>query len=228
MARPSTPKLSAQAIAASALALVDTHGEFTIPALAKAMAVSPSSLYNHVSSKDDIVELMRGRAMGEIELPGSDGDWIDTLRQIARGYMRSYAKHPKLIPLLTAHTVRDEGTLRVYDLLAEAFRNGGFTPGDSLAAITVLDSFVLGSALDAAAPPQVWESTEESSAAWRAAIDAGQGVENRAEKTFEYGLEILLRGFRQQAGEFQREGLARGTEAATTAGKSHQEPDSAA
>ena len=199
MARPSSPKLSAPAIAAAALELVDAHGEFTIPRLAKVMGVSPSSLYNHVSSKDDIIEMMRGQAMGEIELPDPDADWVQTLRQIAKGYMRSYAKHPRLIPLLTSHTVRDELTLRVYDLLAEAFARGGFSASDSLAAITVLDSFVLGSALDAAAPSQVWESNEESSEAWRAALEAGLAVSDRAQRTFEYGLEILLAGFSLQA-----------------------------
>ncbi|GAA1497893.1 TetR/AcrR family transcriptional regulator [Paeniglutamicibacter kerguelensis] len=199
MARPSSPKLSAPAIAAAALELVDAHGEFTIPHLAKVMGVSPSSLYNHVSSKDDIIEMMRGQAMGEIELPDPDTDWVQALRQIAKGYMRSYSKHPRLIPLLTAHTVRDELTLRVYDLLAEAFARGRFSASDSLAAITVLDSFVLGSALDAAAPSQVWESNEDSSEAWRTALEAGLAVSDRAQTTFEYGLEILLAGFSLQA-----------------------------
>ncbi len=198
MARPRSPKLSAPAIADAALALVDQHGEFTIPGLAKAMGVSPSSLYNHVASKDDIVEMMRGAAMGEIDLPEPGDDWVDTLRQIAKGYMRSYAKHPKLIPLFTAHTVRDAGTLRVYDRLAGALAAGGFTAADSLAAITVLDSFVLGSALDSAAPAQVWESAEKNSESLNAALEAGLAVQDRAWKTFEYGLEMLLSGFRLQ------------------------------
>lgn len=94
--------------------------------------------------------------------------------------MRSYAKHPKLIPLFTAHTVWDEGTLRVYDLFAGAFAAGGFSAVDSLAAITVLDSFILGSALDAAAPSQVWESTEENSAALNTALEARRLVQDRA------------------------------------------------
>ncbi|MDQ0092223.1 TetR/AcrR family transcriptional regulator [Paeniglutamicibacter psychrophenolicus] len=176
MARPGAPKLSACAIAAAALELVDAHGGFTIPALARAMGVGPSSLYNHVASKSDIIELMRGEAMGEIGLPGPGTDWVDTLRRIATGYLRSYARHPRLIPLLTAHTVRDAATLQVCELLADALAAGGFGAEASLAAITVLDSFVLGSALE-----------------------AGLGSGDRAQRTFEYGLEILLAGFALQA-----------------------------
>ena len=198
MARPRSPKLSAPAIADAALSLVDKHGEFTIPQLAKAMGVSPSSLYNHVASKSDIIELMRGEAMGKIELPEPGTDWVDTLRRIATGYMRSYARHPKLIPLLTAYTVRDAVTLRVYGLLADALAAGGFGAEQSLAAITVLDSFVLGSALDAAAPAQVWEAGEDAAGHWREALAAGLGSGDRAQRTFEYGLEILLAGFALQ------------------------------
>ena len=69
-----------------------------IPHLAKVMGVSPSSLYNHVSSKDDIIEMMRGQAMGEIELPDPDTDWVQALRQIAKGYMRSYSRAPAAHP----------------------------------------------------------------------------------------------------------------------------------
>ena len=58
---------------------------------------------------------------------------------------------------------------------------------------------MLGSALDAAAPSQVWESNEDSSEAWRTALEAGLAVSDRAQTTFEYGLEILLAGFSLQA-----------------------------
>ncbi|MEG2715346.1 MAG: TetR/AcrR family transcriptional regulator, partial [Glutamicibacter sp.] len=153
MARPSKPKLSTAAIADAALKLVDAHGEFTLPQLAKALSVSASSLYNHVSGKDEIIELMRGRAMSAISLPDSvSSDWQEIVQQIATSYWESYSRHPRLIPLLTSHTVRDSTTLRVYDALAEAFAMAGFEPKRRLQAITIVDSFVLGSALDAAAP----------------------------------------------------------------------------
>jgi AcrR family transcriptional regulator len=67
MARPLTPKLSPELIARAALAMVDAHGEFTVPALAKQLKVSPSSLYNHVEGKGDIIELMRGTAVAQID-----------------------------------------------------------------------------------------------------------------------------------------------------------------
>ncbi|MGH3654720.1 TetR/AcrR family transcriptional regulator [Glutamicibacter sp.] len=195
MARPSKPKLSTTAIADAALKLVDAHGEFTLPQLAKALSVSASSLYNHVQGKGEIIELMRGRAMAEIRLPApAENDWRESIRRIATEYWTSYAKHPRLIPLLTSHTVRDSTTLRVYDALAQAFCAAGFEPRLRLEAITIIDSFVLGSALDAAAPEEVWQPDSESSRAFTDALAAGLGAQHRAEQAFLAGLDVILRG----------------------------------
>lgn len=209
MARPTTPKLSRPGIAAAALDLVDRSGEFTIPALAAALGVSPSSLYNHIGSKADIVELMRGAAMSAVVLPGTrDGGapapgrghpWRDTLREIAIGYLDSYARHPRLIPLLTAYTVRDATTLRVYDAMARALAAGGFGPAARLRAVTILDSFILGSALDAAAPAVVWEADEAASREFTQALAAGLDEPDRARRTFLEGLDLILDGWAARA-----------------------------
>ena len=74
MGRPRTPLLSADRIADAALELVNTTGGFTMPALAARLGVRPSSLYNHVAGRDAIVELLRERAMSEVELPSVDPD----------------------------------------------------------------------------------------------------------------------------------------------------------
>jgi len=200
MARPSTPKLSTNAIADAALGLVDARGEFTLPQLAKELSVSASSLYNHVQGKGEIIELMRGRAMAEIELPDlGQVSWQEAVRAIAMEYWASYSKHPRLIPLLTSHTVRDSTTLRVYDALAEALALAGIEPARRLQAITIIDSFVLGSALDAAAPKIVWEASSESSSYFKEALDAGLADSNRPKATFELGLDMLLGALGRQA-----------------------------
>lgn len=202
MARPSKPKLSTAAIADAALKLVDAHGEFTLPQLAKALSVSASSLYNHVSGRDEIIELMRGRAMSAISLPdNASSDWQEIVRQIATSYWESYSRHPRLIPLLTSHTVRDSTTLRVYDALAEAFAMAGFEPKRRLQVITIVDSFVLGSALDAAAPALVWEPNAESSRYFKEALDADLPDSSRPRATFELGLSMLLAAFGQQSSD---------------------------
>lgn len=202
MARPLTPKLSPALIAGAALALVDDRGEFTVPELARKLKVSPSSLYNHVSSKADIIELMRGQAVASISLPdpaATDHGWAAVIREIAVQYRDSYARHPRLIPLLTAYSVRDATTINMYNVLAGQFTRAGFTAARVLEAITVLDNYVLGSALDVAAPDDVWDPGDAADAPLREALAAGLGRVRRADEAFEFGLDLIMAGLERAA-----------------------------
>lgn len=136
---------------------------------------------------------MCGRAISEIQLPELDRvDWQEAVRQSAMEYLASYVKHPKLIPLFTSHSVRDQTTLRVYDALAEAFAMAGFEAQECLQAITIIDSFVLGSALDATVPTAVWEVDTQTSHTFTEAPSAGLQEANRAEQTFFHGLTFIF------------------------------------
>lgn len=200
MARPLKPKLSTTLIAHAALELVDQSGEFTIPDLARRLKVSPSSLYNHVTGKSDIVELLRGHMIAQVKIPAGEGAWHDTITAIAHEYRNAYAKHPRVIPLITAYSVRDETTIRMYNVLADAFASAGFSPRRTLEAITVIDNYVLGSALDVAAPEEVWAPDDGANPALAAALKEGLGYPDRADDAFNFGLDIIMGGLRREAG----------------------------
>jgi AcrR family transcriptional regulator len=176
--------------------VVNATGGFTIPELARALKVSPSSLYNHVSGREQIVELLRELAMSEVVLPDedTDGPWTQTVASIMRSYRRSYARYPRLIPLLTAHAVNSSHAFTMYNALATTLRRAGFTDADILRAITLMDCFVLGSALDLAAPVEPWEAGAEVGPALAAALATGGPKPGRADDAFEFGLDVLLRG----------------------------------
>lgn len=196
MGRPRTPLLSSDRICEAALQLVSATGGFTIPALARTLGVRPSSLYNHVAGRDDIVELLRERAMSEVRLPADDPErpWRDVVADILRSYRHSYARYPKLIPLLTAHAVNSPHAFTMYNALATTLSRAGFRPDDTLRAITLMDCFVLGSALDVAAPDEPWQSGAEVGPELAAALATGAEKPERADDAFEYGLAVLLRG----------------------------------
>lgn len=196
MGRPPTPLLSTDRIAAAAMELVSATGGFTIPELARKLQVSPSSLYNHVSGRDQIVELLRERAMSEVTLPEDSPDrpWADVVADILRSYRRSFARYPRLIPLLTAYPVNSSHAIQMYNVLAATLKRAGFDATDMLRVITVMDCFVLGSALDVAAPEEPWHSGDEVGAEFAAALATGVGKEDRADDAFEFGLAVLLRG----------------------------------
>jgi len=196
MGRPPTPLLSTDRIATAALELVNATGGFTMPDLAKKLQVSPSSLYNHVSGRDQIVELLRERAMSEVQLTDDEPDrpWADAVADILRSYRRSYARYPRLIPLMTAYAVNSSHAIAMYNVLAVTLQRAGFNAADTLRAITVMDCFVLGSALDLAAPEEPWDSGAEVGPELAAALATGGPKPGRADDAFEYGLAVLLRG----------------------------------
>jgi AcrR family transcriptional regulator len=196
MGRPPTPLLSTDRITAAAMELVSATGGFTMPQLARKLQVSPSSLYNHVTGRDQIVELLRERAMSEVQLPDDPPGrpWTEVVAEVLRSYRRSYARYPRLIPLLTAYPVSSSHAIRMYNVLATTLRRAGFDATDTLRAITLMDCFVLGSALDVAAPDEPWESGEEVGPEFADALATGVGTPHRADDAFEYGLAVLLRG----------------------------------
>ena len=49
------------------------------------------SLYNHVADKDDLLDAMVDLVVGEIELPGMEADWYQTLEESAQHLSRCSA-----------------------------------------------------------------------------------------------------------------------------------------
>ena len=195
MGRPSTPLLSRDAIAVAALGLVDRTGEFTIAQVADALGVRPSSLYNHLSSKAEIVEAMRSWVFRE---GGSENDragtWEETVRALLGRYRDCFARHPRLIPLVTSYTVTSPEVMGMYDELAEALSAAGVSDGQLLDVITMCDSVVLGAALDLAAPGEVWAVDQARSPALKEAIRQAGSGRPRSDRAFELALDLLLVG----------------------------------
>ena len=57
-----------------------------------------------------------------------------------------------------------------------------------------MDCFVLGSALDVAAPDEPWHPGEEVGPEFAEALATGVEKPDRADDAFEFGLAVLLRG----------------------------------
>jgi AcrR family transcriptional regulator len=179
----------------AALHLVDRRGEFTIAQVADALGVRPSSLYNHLSSKGEIVEAMRSLVFREGGFEAGDsGTWDQTVRTLLRRYRACFARHPRLIPLVTAYTVSSPEVMGMYDELAETLSAAGVPAGQLLDVITLCDNVVLGAAFDLAAPDEVWAVDQARSPALIAAIrQAGSGRE-RADRAFELALDVVVAG----------------------------------
>jgi len=198
MARPHTALLDRDRITAAALELVDQTGDFTVPALARRLGVQTASVYHHVEGRAGIVELLRdwiGRQMdfSPLELQ----PWDAAMAGFARSYRAAFAAHPRLVTLLATSTVRSPAVITAYERMATVLAEAGFPHEDVIAVLTALENFILGSALDLAAPAVMWEVPDGVDAPGLTSFLAAapQGTD-RADRAFELGLQSLLGGFR--------------------------------
>ncbi|MBT2512277.1 TetR/AcrR family transcriptional regulator [Arthrobacter sp. ISL-30] len=197
MGRPLLPLISVEALTTAALELVDENGDFSFPKLAKKIGVSQSSIYNHVSGRDEILELLRHRIIAEEPYPPVDhADWEAGLRILIRAYRNAFARHPRLAPLLVLQTITDPEVIGLYEDLALCLESAGFRGRDGVAAISTIDSFALGAALDLAAPEVVWDPPTEGYPALKRALAHAGSPEERGGHAFDFGLDVIIGGLR--------------------------------
>jgi AcrR family transcriptional regulator len=205
--RPATPILDRDTIARGALELIDEVGPegLSLAALAEHLGVRPSSFYNHVTGKDDILAGVRELISDSIpaqmfaELP-----WDQALASWARGYRLAFAAHPKAIPLLaTTEVAGAKRTFQSLEQVITGLERGGWPKDIVISVMVAVESFILGSALDLVAPPSNFDPgpfrdevpafTESVAARDKAAADQGRPP---ADLAFEVGLAALIDGLR--------------------------------
>jgi hypothetical protein len=90
----------------------------------------------------------------------------------------------------------------MYNQVAGGLPNAGFRSDETLAIITATESFILGSALDAAAPSVMFDDVRGDINPYlaqivRSADDTGR----RADQAFDLGMQTLIQGFRTRLAE---------------------------
>lgn len=201
--RPSSAVLDKAGITAAALELVSRKGYdgLTMAALAKELDVAPSALYNHVTSKQDVLLLVEDHLMSLVDVSGfGTGTWEEAVRRWAWSYRDVFAEHTPLIPVIAVLPVTDAPqTLAMYETVSKGFLDAGFPPEQIIPAIVALESFIFGSAYDVTAPADIFdsgtmaESTPHFTAAVRDAA-AGAGRGRPADTAFSLGLDALVSG----------------------------------
>lgn len=196
MPRPRIPLLSIDRIVGEALAMVDDGIEFGVVHLARRLGVNPSSLYNHISGREEIIELIRGRLADDFEIVVEPGTpWDEAVEYVVRRQRAMFAAHPLFLPLLVGKTVTDPRVISYYEELAAALQRAGFPDSEVLDIVAVLDTFALGSGLELSAPAEVWKTMDAGSVFGRLLARADDGVA-RSERAFELGLRFILDGLR--------------------------------
>ncbi|MCX5064471.1 TetR/AcrR family transcriptional regulator [Micromonospora lupini] len=102
-ARGPVPTHSRDAIVRAAVTLADAEGlaAVSMRAVASALGTGAGSLYRYLSSRDDLLDLMTDRVVGELRpYPSARGDWLDEMLLVARQQLGLYRAHPWLVEVI--------------------------------------------------------------------------------------------------------------------------------
>lgn len=201
--RPPARVLTRELIADSAMARVraDDYRSLTMSALAKDLGVSASALYNHVSSKRDVLILIQERLNAQIDCSGFDTEtWDLALKRWAGSYRTCFIHHTALIPTVAVLPVADSPeTLRMYEKVAGGLQQAGFADADVVDIIVGVESLIFGAAYDASSPADIFEPGADAEAAptfARLARNRSAQASAAADRAFTLTLDALIEGLR--------------------------------
>jgi AcrR family transcriptional regulator len=105
-------------------------------------------LYNHVASKDDLLDGVVELLWSEVESAALARDeWREGLRLFAHALRDIVRRHPNAAPLITSQQVMPVPALRVVQAHIAAATNGGTPEGQAYALLRTITWYALGSAL---------------------------------------------------------------------------------
>lgn len=222
--RREQPSLSREQIVAEAVNLLDTDGieALSMRKLGTRLNAGATSLYTHVSNKDELIELVVDEVYGEIQVPkpSSGTDWRPAALECATNVRAAILRHPWIASVLgeVGMAYLGPNMMRLNEETLELFQSAGFSPQRAEVALKTIWAYVIGTAATEAA----WltmlarSGREEQEWAERVAAIASQAMEPyprlrqlyveqssaAANQTrlsnFDVGLEVILDGLEAQ------------------------------
>lgn len=101
-APPAGRRLTRDQVVTRAGHLLEAHGyaAFSLRALADDLGVRPNALYNHVASRDELLDAVTDRFVGGFELPDTEAPWPDWVRTVATLLHARLLRHAELASLV--------------------------------------------------------------------------------------------------------------------------------
>jgi AcrR family transcriptional regulator len=146
--------LTREQIVQAAIDLMDAEGVdgLSMRQLGSRLGSAATTIYWHVKGKDELIELAADALWAEIDLPDLDEtDWRTAAAAMATDLYAMILRHPWLVPAMSSHLLYGPGKARHDDHLLAVYEAAGFTGRDAAEATKVVFTFVLGTALGAAA-----------------------------------------------------------------------------
>jgi AcrR family transcriptional regulator len=143
------PGLSVDAIVAAAIRLADAEGleAVSMARVAEQLGFTTMSLYRHVSSKEELLQLMwNGSAQGAEGIVLTGDDWRSRLRMWATIQREMMDRHPWITQMPMAAPPMAPNSLTFVERGLEAMDGSGLADADKLRVIGLISSYALSEA----------------------------------------------------------------------------------
>jgi AcrR family transcriptional regulator len=136
--------------------LVDLDGleALTMRRLAEQLKVDPMSIYNHVDSKDALLDGIAEALWNEIQLPTGDTDWKQALRSFATSLRDLAHRHPHSFGLLMGRGIMPARELQAIDAAIGALERAGLGREQGTEMIRTLFAYAVGYGMLELSTPQ--------------------------------------------------------------------------
>jgi len=206
--------LSRDRVLRAAIDLADEGGiaSLSMRKLGQALGVEAMSLYNHVASKDDILNGIVDIVESDIQLPPPGADWKPALRKTAISAHDAFERHPWAASLTLSTTGPRLPRWRYMNAILGCLREAGFSADTTDLAYHALESHIAGYTLWAAQLGVEEDELPDLAAAFIGQLPAGmpyliEHVEQHLKKrdpenegAFAFGLDLILDGLQRILG----------------------------
>ena len=141
--------LSRAAILDAAVTLLDRDGMagLSMRRLGAALGVEAMSLYNHIPSKEALLDGIHERILMSLDPPAQVRTWQAFVRHQAHALHRTLLAHPNTIPLFATRPAATPAAVERLDRYLDVLLEAGFKPVDALSIVQLVLQLVVGHAM---------------------------------------------------------------------------------
>lgn len=146
---PAPGPLSRERVARAAMQLVDEAGfdQLTLRGLARRLGISAPSLYEHVASKDDLIDLVVAQILAEAARGWNPPEeWDEAVRYAARWWYRMLGEHMAVHDSVLRRPMAAPVALDAIQTIIGALISAGFGHDQASATYALIFRYVVGAA----------------------------------------------------------------------------------
>lgn len=210
-ATPRRAPLTRDRIIRTALRIMDEEGvdAVTMRRIGRELGVEAMSLYNHVRSKEDILDGITESVLTEFAAEPRGHDWVEQARGAAHEWRRLLKAHPKVIELMVErkHPMSTLEALRPMEIALGILRRSGLSDVETVQAFHAIGGYLFGFVMmevgnmvpgsKAVVTDELLRDLPEQSPYLNEMFP--HLVESDMDTTFDFGLELILDGIRSKA-----------------------------